>query len=225
MSQRFAVIGLGQLGTSIALTMASRGAEVIAIDQELNNVERIKDQVAYAVALDATDNKALQAQDIDRAAAAVVAIGDNFEALVLTTVVLQELGVKRIIARAASEQQRAILTKLGIEEILLPEKKVGESVAKMLLQPSIKAFLSLSDEYEIVEIEAPAKVTGQTLVQLNLRKKFNLNLITLKRKADTEEESAHFIGVPYPETKILKGDVLFIMGSHEDIRQFIASYQ
>ena len=225
MSQRFAVIGLGQLGTSIALTLASRGAEVVAIDQELDNVERIKDQVAYAVALDATDIKALQAQDIDRVAAAVVTIGGNFEALVLTTVVLQELGVERVIARAASDQQRAILTKLGIEEILSPEKKIGESVAKMLLQPSIKAFLSLSEEYEIVEVEAPAKVTGQTLVELKLRKKFNLNLITLKRKADTEDEPAHFIGVPYPETKIQEGDILFIMGSREDIRQFIDSYQ
>jgi trk system potassium uptake protein TrkA len=225
MNQRFAVIGLGQLGTSIALTLASRGAEVIAIDQELEQVERIKDQVAYAVALDATDIKALQAQDIDRVAAAVVAIGDDFEALVLTTVVLQELKVKRIIARAASEQQRAILTKLGIEEILSPEKKIGESVAKMLLQPSIKAFLSLSEKYEIVEIEAPPRVTGQTLVELKLRKNFNLNLITLKRKADAEDQPAHFIGVPYPETKIQEGDVLFIMGAREDIRQFVDSYR
>lgn len=222
MSQRFAVIGLGQLGTSIALTLANRGAEVVAIDQNLENVEQIKDQVAHAAALDATDLKALQSQDIHRVDAAVVAIGEDFEALVLTTVILQELEVERIIARSASEQQRAILTRLGVKEILSPEKKIGESVAKMLLQPSIKAFLSLSEEYEIVEIQAPPKTVNQTLVELSIRKKFNLNLITIKRK---DEEKANFIGVPNPETKIQDDDMLFLMGTREDIQRFIESHQ
>ncbi|MEQ9441012.1 MAG: TrkA family potassium uptake protein [Cyclobacteriaceae bacterium] len=227
MNHRFAVIGLGQLGTSIALTLAERGAEVIAIDHDMEKVDRIKDEVAYAVALDATDPKALQAQDVHQVEAAVVAIGEDFEALVLTTVVLQELKVKRIITRAANEQQRAILSKLGIEEILSPEKKIGESVAEMLLQPSIHSFLSLSDEYEIVEISAPKRTIGQTLAQLNLRKEFNLNLITIKRGGTSIDtiDPANFIGVPNADTEIHKDDVLFAMGTREDIQRFIECHQ
>jgi len=223
-NQRFAVIGLGQLGNSIARTLAERGAQVIAVDQDIELVERIKDQVAHAVALDATDSKALQAQDVHRVDAAVVTIGEDFESLLLTTVVLQELEVKRIIARAASEQQHAILSKLGVSEILSPERKIGESVAKALLQPSIRSFLSLSEEYEIIEIEAPAKLAGKTLVEIDLRRKFNLNLITIKRGEDNDQPK-YFIGVPSSETEIEEGDLLFMMGSQEDVQHFIESYQ
>lgn len=224
MSQRFAVIGLGQLGNSIARTLAERGAQVVAVDRDIALVERIKDKVAHAVALDATDTKALQAQDIHRVDAAVVAIGKDFESLLLTTVVLQELNVTRIIARAASEQQHAILSKLGVVEILSPERKIGESVAKMLLQPSIRSFLSLSEEYEIIEIETPTKLIDKTLVEINLRRKFNLNLITIKR-SDTTNKPMYFIGVPSSETQIKEGDLLFIMGNQKDIQHFIESYQ
>ncbi len=224
MSQRFAVIGLGQLGHSIARTLAERGAQVIAVDQNIDLVEQIKDQVAHTVAMDATDSKALQAQDIHRVDAAVVTIGEDFEALLLTTVVLQELGVKRIITRAANEQQYMILNKLGITEILSPEKKIGESVAKSLLQPNIRSFLSLSEEYEIIEIEAPAKLAGKTLVQIDLRRKFNLNLITIKR-SDNHDQPKYFVGVPSSDTEIEEGDLLFIMGTQEDVQHFIESHQ
>ncbi|MEM6841929.1 MAG: TrkA family potassium uptake protein [Bacteroidota bacterium] len=224
MSQRFAVIGLGQLGNSIALTLAEQGAQVIAIDQDITYVERIKDQVAHAVALDSRDAEALKAQEIDRIDAAVVAIGEDFEALLMTTVALQELGVKRIIARASSDQQHAILNMLGIDEILSPEKKVGESVAKMLLQPSIKAFLSLSEEYEITEIEAPPQLIGKTLVQINLRRKFNLNLITIKRNVQSDK-SIHLVGVPSSDTEIKEHDILLIMGRQQDIQHFIECYR
>lgn len=227
MSQRFAVIGLGQLGTSIALTLAEKGAEVIAIDHDMDKVDRIKDEVAYAVALDATDPKALKAQDIPQVEAAIVAIGEDFEALVLTTVVLQELKVKRIITRSASKQQHAILEKLGIQEILSPEKTIGESVAEMLLQPSIHSFLSLSDQYQVVEITAPKRAVDQTIAQLNLRKEFNLNLITIKRgnqPSDTANPTG-FIGVPTPETEIQEDDILFIMGTRENVQRFIECHQ
>ncbi|MEM8966080.1 MAG: TrkA family potassium uptake protein [Bacteroidota bacterium] len=223
MNQRFAVIGLGQFGNSIARTLAEQGAQVIAIDQDITKVERIKDQVAHAIALDSRDARALEAQEVHRVDAVVVAIGEDFESLLLTSVVLQELDVKRIIARASSEQQRAILSKLGIKEVLSPEKKIGESVAKMLLQPNIRAFLSLSEEYEIVEMEAPPQSVGKTLLEINLRRKFNLNLITIKRK--TSSSPLNFIGVPNPDTKIQEGDILLIMGIKQDIQHFIESCQ
>jgi trk system potassium uptake protein TrkA len=230
MNKRFAVIGLGQFGMSIALTLAERGAEVMAIDHDLDTIEQVKEDVAYAVALDATDIKALKAQNIQEVDAAVVAIGEDFESLLLTTVILQELEVKRIIARAANRQQRAILEKLGVEEILSPEDTVGRSVAEMLLQPTMRSFLSLPDEYEIVEIDTPKRTYEQTLVDLELRKSYNLNLITIKRtfteRQDGEDvEVTHIIGVPKADTVLKESDKLILMGKTQDINRFIECFQ
>lgn len=226
MNVRYAVIGLGQFGRSIALTLAERGAEVMAIDQDLDIIEQLKEDVAYAVALDATDVRALQAQHIEEMDAAVVAIGEDFESLLLTTVILQELGVKRIIARAANRQQRSILEKLGIEEILSPEDTVGRSVAETLLQPNMRTFLSLPDEYEIVEIDVPRRICRQTLAAIELRKTYNLNLITIQRlytqsEGKEETESRHIIGVPTPDTLLLEEDRLILLGKKQDIQRFI----
>jgi len=116
MINKYAVIGLGQFGTAIAQKLSERGAEVLAIDNDESHIDRIKDDVAYAVTLDSTDKKALITQGIRDMDAVVVAIGENFEALMLTVVYLGELGVERIIARANSPQQRMILEKMGVQE-------------------------------------------------------------------------------------------------------------
>src|SRR5688572_22212713 len=125
MNFKFAVIGLGRFGTKIALTLSHRGAEVLAIDNDEMKVDNLRDDVAYAVTMDSTDVKALQSQRIQDVDAVVVAIGENFEALLLTTAHLQDMNVKRVIARAATPQQRMILEKMGVSEILSPEDEVG----------------------------------------------------------------------------------------------------
>lgn len=226
MTNRFAVIGLGQFGESIARTLSDRGAEVLAIDIDLDKVESIKDDVAYAVALDSTDVKALKAQNIQDMDAIVVAIGENFEGLLLTTVLLLELEVKRIIARAANAQQRMILEKMGIEEILSPEETVGKTVAEMLLHPNMKSFLPLPDDYEIVEINTPARVVDQTISEIGLREKYNLNLITVKRlyeeKNDGEiQQVEHIIGVPRADTFLKETDIMILLGKSKDVNKFI----
>ncbi|MEM9981264.1 MAG: TrkA family potassium uptake protein, partial [Bacteroidota bacterium] len=174
MISKFAVIGLGQFGTSIARTLAKRGAEVLAIDNHPENVENIKDEVAFAVTLDATDAKALKAQNIEDMDAVVVAIGEDFEALLLSTVMLLELRVKRIIARAANTQQRKILEKVGVEEILSPEDEVAKTVAETLLNTNVHSYLPLPDNYEIVEVYTPRKVANRTIGEIQLREKYNL---------------------------------------------------
>ncbi|MBK6265875.1 TrkA family potassium uptake protein [Marivirga sp. S37H4] len=226
MTNRFAVIGLGQFGESIARTLADRGAEVLAIDIDLDKVESMKDEVAYAVALDSTDVKALKAQNIQDMDAVVVAIGENFEGLLLTTVLLLELEVKRIIARAANSQQRMILEKMGIEEILSPEETVGKTVAEMLLHPNMRSFLPLPDDYEIVEINTPSRVVDQTISEIGLREKYNLNLITVKRffeekKGDEIQKVEHIIGVPRADTFLKETDIMILLGKSQDVNKFI----
>jgi trk system potassium uptake protein len=226
MINKFAVIGLGQFGTSIARTLAQRGADVLAIDVDLEKVESIKDEVAFAIALDSTDIKALMAQDVQDMDAVVVAIGENFEGLLLTTVLLLEMGVKRIIARAANAQQRMILEKMGVTEILSPEDTVGKTVAEMLLHPNMKSFLPLPDDYEIVEINAPARVVNKTVSQIGLREKYNLNLITIKRVFEEVVNKEvvkveHIIGVPKGDTVIYETDIIILIGKDKDVNRFV----
>ncbi len=220
---KFAVIGLGLFGSAIARKLSAKGAEVIAIDNDENNVENIKDDVAQAVTLDATDKKALLSQGVDEVDAIVVAIGENFEALLLCTVYLQEMNVKRLIARANDAQQRKILEKLGIEEILSPEDEVGKVVAERLINPSLLSMLQLPDEYEVVEVKAPKKSIGRSLRDIDFRNRYDLNVVTIKRYADSgkEEEKCHVIGVPDAETVISENDNLLLFGKVKNIEKFI----
>lgn len=223
---RFAVIGLGQFGTAIARTLASRGAEVLAIDSNEDYVEDIKEDVAYAVCLDATDSKALRAQNIQDMDAVVVAIGEDFEALLLCVVFLIELNVKKIVARANGKHQRLILEKIGVTDILSPENDVGLAVAERLLNPNILTTLMLPDSYEIVEVKTPRTMINRSLADIGLRTKYNLNLITIKRETiitrdDESVTEQHILGVPAPETTLLETDTILVFGQAKDIERFI----
>jgi trk system potassium uptake protein len=226
MINKFAVIGLGKFGTSIARTLASRGAEVLVMDVDPEKVELLKDEVAYAVTMDSTDIKTLKAQNIESMDAVVIAIGDNFEDLLLTTVILLELKIKRVIARAGSKQQKMILEKMGVSEVLSPEDEVGKTVAEILLHPTMKTFLPLPDNYEIVEINTPKKVAGRSVREIGLREKYNLNLITIKRFFVEKQGAeiikvAHIIGVPTGDTLLHESDIIIILGKEKDVDKFV----
>jgi len=226
MAYKFAVIGLGRFGMSIARTLAQRGAEVLAIDCSADRVEQIKDEVAYAVAFDSTDIKALESHDVVNMDAVVVAIGENFEALLLTSALLKEMKVKRLITRSSSPTQTTILQQMGIEEILTPEDEVGINVAQRLLNPDVLTFFELPDGYEIVEVVTPSGIINKSLTDIKLREKYNLNLITIKRcfeevKGKDVVKVMHTIGVPKPTTSIFEGDLLILMGQRKDIKKFV----
>jgi trk system potassium uptake protein len=223
---RFAVIGLGQFGRAIALKLSGMGAEVLAIDSNHARVVEIKDEVAHAVMLDATDLKALKAQNIQDMDAVVVAIGEDFESLLLCTVLLMEMKVVRVISRANGLHQRRILEKIGVAEILSPENEVGSAVAERLLNPNIVSSLQLPDDYEIVEIKTPGGIANRSLTDIKLRDKYNLNLITLKRefevtKNNEKQTEEHIIGVPHSDTVLFDTDTIIVFGLAKDIQRFI----
>ena len=226
--QRFAVIGLGQFGSAIAKNLSNRGAEVLAIDSSLEKVEGIKDEVSHAVALDATDKKALLSQNIQDVDAVVVAIGENFQALLLCTFLLIELKVKRIITRSMGNDQRRILEKMGVTEILSPEDEVGGNVAEMLINPNVVMCMQLPDDYEIVEVKAPSAIFDRSLGDIGLREKYKLNLVTILRKKEGSSEENdnstndyHIIGVPDSNTIIQKTDIVIIFGLTKNIERFL----
>lgn len=223
---KFAVIGVGRYGATIARRLAEKGAQVFAFDPNEEKIESIKDDVAFAVTLDATDVRALRSQNLGEMDAAVVAIGENFEATVLTSVHLIDLGVKRIIARASGDHQRLILEKIGVTEILTPEDEVAYVVREKLLNPNIVSFLQLPDDHEIAEIRAPRGVVGRSIDDVGFRNKYEMTLITIKRqyeltKNGEECTEQHIIGVPKEDTVIQEKDTLVIFGAAKSVERFI----
>jgi trk system potassium uptake protein TrkA len=137
-----------------------------------------------------------------------------------------ELKVKRIMARANGKHQRMILEKVGVTEILSPENDVGLAVAERLLNPNILTSLLLPDSYEIVEVKTPRTIANRTLGDINLRSKYNLNLITLKRETEVIKDGevikeCHILGVPNSETVLIESDTIIVFGLVRDIERFI----
>jgi trk system potassium uptake protein TrkA len=225
-NSKFAVIGLGVFGSAIARKLTERGADVMAIDENEERVQMIAPEVAFAVQLDATNSAALEAQNLKEVDAVVVSIGSSFQEMLLCVFQLQELGVKKIIARAQGPVQRKILDKMGVDEILSPELEVANNVAEQLTNPGVKMCVELPDDYEIIEVEAPSKVIGRTLEDIGLRKKYNLNMVTVLKKTVTgrgeEEKTEHHIyGVPGPDSTVAEGDMLVLFGLNNDVNRFI----
>ena len=226
MNNKFAVIGLGVFGSAIARKLSERGADVMAIDESEERIQLISQDVAYAVKLDATNSAALESQNLKSVDAAVVSIGSSFQKMLLCVFQLQELGVKKIIARAQGPIQRKILEKMGVDEILSPEVEVANNVAEQLTNPGVKMCVKLPDNYEIIEVEAPSKIIGRTLEDIGLRKKYNLNMVTVLKRTDSsdgdEQKTEHHIyGVPEPDSTIAEGDMLVLFGLINDVNRFI----
>ena len=227
-SNQFCVIGLGAYGFSLARSLAEHGAFVLAVDHTLERVEEIKQYVSEAIQFDATDPTLLAEHGVFNADIVVVAIGEAFEPVVLIGMELLKAGVPRIIARAGSDTQETILNRIGIGEVIHPEKDEGERMAASLIRSSISDFFELSEDIGIYEIEAPGDMTGYTLEELKMRQRYRVNLLTIKRPktVDFEVDGAEkkpfeVLGVVEPGTKIREGDRLVLMGKQEDIDKLL----
>lgn len=223
MHQKIAVIGLGQFGRAIAKHLMAKGAEVLAIDQFQNLVDEMSDEVTLAVCCDPTDKKALEQLDIANFDAVVVSIGANFEKRILCTALLQDLKVKRIITRAQGKDQRLILQKIGIKEILSPEDEVGRLLAERLTHPHIDSYTIMEGDYEIAELKIPQKFIGKKLSEVNLTEWHNLLLVSIKRfEVDKKQGKLmeKIIGIPTGDTLFLENDKLIVFGTEKSIEKF-----
>jgi trk system potassium uptake protein len=220
--RRFAVIGLGRFGQRLASALTMNGAEVIALDRDSNQVEAVRDQVSHAVRLDSTDAQALRAQGIDKVDVAIVGIGQGtaqgFEAAVLTVVNLIQLGVPQIYARAENLTAGEIFSKVGAAEIIYPEFESAERWAYRLIAPQIDEKIELAPDYSLARIEAPAGFDGQTVMDLQLRQRYNINLVLIRRNSEGwAKGKGPIINVPTPDTIVREGDILVLAGSDEDL--------
>lgn len=212
----FAVIGLGRFGSRLATALARTGAEVIAIDKNPELIEDIRDRVTLAIAMDATDDAALRMQGIDKVHTAIVGIGDSFEAITLATVVLKQIGVKRVIARATSTTLARILERIGADDVVNPEDESADRWAHRLVNPHFLNQIEFHEGYSIVEVAVPPTWAGQSLAELDLRAKSGVHVVAIKRRRPNDPVNIR-IEMPTPTDPLRPDDILVLMGKDPDL--------
>jgi len=224
---KFCVIGLGYFGYNLSLYLTELGAEVISIDTREDVIENIKDRVELALVMDTTDLKALKSLGIEDIDAVIVAIGEDFESSINTIANLQEIGIKRIIARSISPIHQRLLKLMNIDQVILPEAEAAKHLSNKLIIPDIYDYIELDNNYAIFECKVPNSFVGKKLLEINLRQNYDLNLVTIKRnqtKGIFKKSSENsIIGIPMPDYVFQEQDILVIFGTKTKIKSFLNS--
>jgi trk system potassium uptake protein len=215
--RQFAVIGLGRFGSSVAKTLSEKGYQVLAIDITEDKVQDVSDIVTQAVCVDATDEKALRAVGADSVDVAIVSVGNNIEASVLITLLLKEIGIKEVVAKAVTEEQGKVLEKVGADKIVFPERDMGIRVANSLTSENVSEHIDLSAACSIIEIKAPQDFVGKTLKQLSVRVEYGLNIAAIKSIDEAGNEAIN--STPEADYKIKGTDRLMVVGPNENIER------
>ena len=210
--ESYAVIGLGQFGISIVNELIALGKDVLAIDNDPDQVKRISDVLPTAFVCDSTDEVALNQVEIRDAEYVVIAFGDNLEATILTTVLLKDMGVKHLIVRVDNPQYINIIKKLGAEEIISPQQAAGIALANRIGNEDYKDFYKLDKKFSIVSIEVNQDFTPRSLQEMNTKNLFGVSLVLVKR--------GNTSFVPSGKDNILPGDNLFVVGTRKEVRAF-----
>ncbi len=223
--KQFAVIGLGTFGARVARVLIEKGAEVIAIDSDPKRVEEIKDDVTQALCLNATDEDALAKSGVLDVDSVIVAMGERMEAAIITTSILKRLGAGQVVARAASSLYARILKDVGADKIILIEEQMADQLAKTLLTPDLLEQIPLTSNHSLVELRAPQHMIGRKLEQLDIRRRYRVNIIAIKKRVPiiTPEGDSSFQeqinDLPGPEDIIEQDDILVVVGNDEDIER------
>ena len=208
--KQFVVIGLGRFGESLARTVYDLGHDVLVIDKDEEKIADIADHVTHAVQMDATDENALKNIGLSNFDVAAVTIGSDIQASVMITLLMREMGVKFVIAKGNSDLHAKVLNKIGADKVILPEKDMGKRVAHNLVSSNILDYIELSAEYSIMEIEALDSWIKKSLRDLELRKKYGINVVAIKdgRKVNVS---------PGADEIIKEKDIIVALGSTNDL--------
>jgi len=212
-ARQFAVIGIGRFGASVAAKLYEMGYDVLAIDTSESRIDGIVDKVTHAVVADSTSETALKSLGISNFDVVIVAIGQDIQASILTTLVLKEMGVKQIVTKALTEQHGKVLQKIGADRIVFPERDMGIRVANNLAAANVLDFIELSPDFSIVEFIATAEMVGKSLKELDFRAKFGVNVLAI-RTADKNISVS-----PGASDRIQAGDLLIMVGENTSLQR------
>jgi len=213
---QFVVIGLGIFGRTVAVNLARSGHSVLAVDLDQREVDRVAPELDSVVRADATDEQALRELRLERVSCAVVAIGAQaMEASILTTALLRQMGVPRIVARSLSELHARVLRAVGAHEVVSPEEEMGHRLARRLAEPNVLERLELGEDAEIVELGVPESFIGRTLVDLKVRQQFGVTVVAVRRAGSVRAS----LGA---SDRLEPGDVLVVIGDPEGASRLAA---
>ena len=215
--KKFAVIGLGNFGFHAAKALYEDGNEVVAIDADKARVQAIDAYCTEAVVLEATDRESLKALGLEGMDGVIVSTGTKISTSILICLYLQEIGVKKILAKALDEDHGKILKRVGATEIIHPERDMALRISRALSRPNVLDFIPLSDEFDLVQVGPPSEFIGKSLMDLNLRARYNVHIIAIK-----ELVPENFILVPPANFVIKDSDILIMLGKSEDIKRIKA---
>ncbi|MGM0409783.1 MAG: potassium channel family protein [Bacillota bacterium] len=208
--KQFVVVGLGRFGSSLAETLAEKDYDVLAIDIDEERVQAMSNIVTHSVEADATDEQALKTLGVRNFEVAVVSIGDNIHSNILATLILKELGVPYVVVKAQDSLHGKILKKVGADRVVYPERDMGARIAHNLISSNVLDYIEFAKDYSIVEIVASENMVGKTLADLELRTRFGVNVMAIKRGDDLNV-------TPGANDRILEGDILVVMGKNKNL--------
>ena len=208
----YLVVGMGRFGSSVALRLQELGNEVLIMDENAENIQRLADHVTYAVVGDARDEEVLRSLGAQNFDCAIVAIGGDLAASILVTLNLKSLGVPQVICKAPNELHKRALEKVGADRVVIPEREMGIKLAQNLVSSSVLDYIELSRECGIAEIVTPKAWVGKSVRELNVRAKYGVNIIALR------DEFSDSVTVNLgPEYCLKAADVMVILGNNEDL--------
>ncbi|HCF50736.1 MAG TPA: potassium uptake system protein [Syntrophomonas sp.] len=206
-NMQFAILGLGRFGFSLVKELSRMGLDVLAVDSDPNKVNLARDIATYAVEADSTDEQVLKTLGIRNFDVVVVAIGENVQSNILTTILLKDMEVPMVVSKAQNHLHGRVLEKIGTDLVVYPERDMAIRVAQSLLTKSVLDHINLSSEYSILEIITPALFVGKTLQESNIREKHNVNIIAIKRGEE-------IIVNPTSNQTVLANDILVVLGKN-----------
>ena len=209
--KQFLVAGLGLFGTSVALTLQQMGYEVYTLDSEESLVQDMSTQLNYVVCGDASDKKTLQSLPLEDIDMAVVAIG-NVERNMMCTMLLKELGIKQVVAKAINNLHGAMLNKIGADKVVYAERDMGERVAHNLISAGVMDYIELSSEISVMSLAIPAEFVGKNLIEADLRRRYDVNVVAIKRDGRT-------IVNPKAQEVFQPEDEIIVLGTHEGVKR------
>lgn len=213
MKREFVVIGLGRFGGSIVKELIDQDAHVMAIDISPSKVDEFALIATQAVVADTTDEAALKSLGIQNFEHVIVAIGENIQASILTSLILKEIGVPKITVKAQNDYHEKVLVKIGADRVVRPERDMGIRVANNIVSNNILDYLDLSDEHSIAEIKANERLAGHSIVELDVRARYGINIVAIKR-------GENIVISPKADERIENDDILIMIGSDFDIHNF-----
>ncbi|NLV21793.1 MAG: TrkA family potassium uptake protein [Syntrophomonadaceae bacterium] len=210
-NKQFAVIGIGRFGQSLVEELTRLGYEVMAIDIDEEKINDTVEIATHAVQADSMDEDALKALGIRNFDVVIVAIGNNIQSNILTTIILKELGVKKVVAKAQNALHGKVLEKIGADVVIYPERDMAIKLARSLVSNNFLEQINLSPTYSVIELFTPVTFINKSLVEIGLRKKMGVTVLAIRRDDNV-------IVAPGPDEKLYKGDIIIALGSNEDLQ-------